>query len=256
MDDSYDPIADYYDLWCESDPSSEQCVSFYLRNAPLHGDPIIEVGVGTGRIALGLAELGLQVIGVDSSEKMLEQCARKIKLSGHCPNLKLVCKDFLDFQPVDAVGQVIMPYRAIGHFKSYLERLQLFKHVRSIIKPGGFLLFDHFVFYNVSSLEAVLAQERVVLDRQTAAGTITMKNSLTFDHPNQLISSKLIVEKIDNQSSLSTVTYSHKIAWISPLEIESLAKLVGFKITNCFGAFDETPLSNRSSEQVWLMQVL
>lgn len=256
MDHSYNRIADYYDLWCESDPSSELCQSFYLRNCPLHEAPIVEVGAGTGRIALGLAKLGLKVIGVDNSRRMLEQFARKIESPSVRDNLELVCTDFLDFMTSSEVGQIIMPFRTIGHFKSYPERLQLFRHVRSLLKPGRFFIFDHFVFYNLSSLEDTLGQDREVLHRQTKEGTVRMKNSVSFDHPNQILNSKLIVETIDYRGLATTLDYSYQTAWVYPSEIESLANLVGFKIVNCFGAFDETTFNNRSSEQIWVMQAL
>src|ERR671936_777813 len=46
------------------------------------GGPVVELGVGTGRIAVPLAVGGVRVIGIDSSRGMLEVCARRAALAG------------------------------------------------------------------------------------------------------------------------------------------------------------------------------
>ena len=66
---AYDRIARLYDPWSVS---VVEDVPFYLERARRSGGPVVELGVGTGRIAIPIAADGIQVIGVDSSEGMLE----------------------------------------------------------------------------------------------------------------------------------------------------------------------------------------
>src|SRR5260370_14767124 len=69
-------IADYYD----ESPIVQgrlQDVAFYREAARDFGDPILELGCGTGRITMALAEAGKRVTGLDLSERMLERAARK-----------------------------------------------------------------------------------------------------------------------------------------------------------------------------------
>src|SRR6185436_9322173 len=72
----YDPIARIYDPWSRS---VVEDVEFYVAEARkavgrAGGGPVVELGVGTGRIAIPVAEAGVAVIGVDSSAGMLEVC--------------------------------------------------------------------------------------------------------------------------------------------------------------------------------------
>src|SRR5439155_1020155 len=74
MSSPYDSIADLYDPWSAS---VVEDVAFYLEEARRSGGPVVELGVGTGRIAVPLAADGIRVIGVDSSRRMLDVCARR-----------------------------------------------------------------------------------------------------------------------------------------------------------------------------------
>src|SRR5580698_3389587 len=69
-------IADYYD---ESPMVRGRVgdVAFYRHAVDEFGDPVLELGCGTGRITLALAEAGHPVTGLDISERMLERCTQK-----------------------------------------------------------------------------------------------------------------------------------------------------------------------------------
>ena len=69
-------IADYYD----SSPmvtTRTQDVAFYRHAASEYGDPVLELGCGTGRITIAIAEAGYHIVGLDISERMLERAAAK-----------------------------------------------------------------------------------------------------------------------------------------------------------------------------------
>ena len=64
----YDEIAAFYDPWSRS---VTEDVGFYVDDALASGGPVVELAVGTGRIAVPIALAGIDVIGVDSSPGML-----------------------------------------------------------------------------------------------------------------------------------------------------------------------------------------
>jgi ubiquinone/menaquinone biosynthesis C-methylase UbiE len=69
----YDAIARLYDPWSTG---VVEDISFYVDEAlQAAAKPVVELGVGTGRIAIPVATAGVHVIGVDSSAGMLEVCA-------------------------------------------------------------------------------------------------------------------------------------------------------------------------------------
>src|SRR5262245_19889961 len=87
-------LARFYDL--EYSDYAED-LDFYVQHAraidPKRTFPVLELGCGTGRVAIALAEASLRVVGVDSSEGMLDLCATRAQERGSRDNLVLVRTD-------------------------------------------------------------------------------------------------------------------------------------------------------------------
>ena len=137
----YDPIARLYDPWSAS---VIEDVSFYVDEALAADGIVVELGVGTGRIAIPTAMAGVHVIGVDSSPGMLEVCAERAREAGVGEQLDLRLGD-LRRPPVDErVRLVTCPFRAYLHLRDDAERLEALRAARSLLQPGGKLVFDVF----------------------------------------------------------------------------------------------------------------
>ncbi len=117
---SYDSIARLYDPWSVS---VTEDVRFYVELARDAGGPVVELGVGTGRIAIPTAAAGIAVIGIDSSRGMLEVCAEAAAAAGVAQLLDLRVGDLADPQVHDRVRLVTCPFRAYLHLRSDEERL-------------------------------------------------------------------------------------------------------------------------------------
>ena len=76
---AYDAIAELYDPWSRT---VREDVGFYVAEARKARSTVVELGVGTGRIALPIAAAGVPVIGIDSSPGMLEVCRRSAEAAG------------------------------------------------------------------------------------------------------------------------------------------------------------------------------
>ncbi|HEX2288206.1 MAG TPA: class I SAM-dependent methyltransferase, partial [Gaiellaceae bacterium] len=110
--DTYDAIAEVYDPWSRS---VIEDVPFYVAEARKAGGTIVELGVGTGRIAVPTAAAGIRVIGIDSSARMLELCRRHAETTGVAELLDLRLGD-LSAPPVsERVRLVTCPFRAYLH---------------------------------------------------------------------------------------------------------------------------------------------
>ena len=79
VSDPYLAFVGFYDAWTEGLIGD---VDFYVRRAQAVRGPIVELGVGTGRIAIPTAEAGQSVIGVDVSPAMLAEARRRAALAG------------------------------------------------------------------------------------------------------------------------------------------------------------------------------
>ena len=87
----YDEIAAYYDL---EHRSFTDDVDLYLQFIEAAGDPVLELGCGTGRILRGIAEAGYSVTGLDSSAPMLDFA--RIAAEGLDDGITLIEGDFAD----------------------------------------------------------------------------------------------------------------------------------------------------------------
>jgi SAM-dependent methyltransferase len=138
----YDSIARLYDPWSAG---VVEDISFYVDEAlQAAARPVVELGVGTGRIAIPVALAGVDVIGVDSSAGMLDVCALRAAEAGVADRLDLRLGD-LRRPPVDErVLLVTCPFRAYLHLTSDEDRLAALRAAHELLVDGGRLIFDVF----------------------------------------------------------------------------------------------------------------
>lgn len=137
----YDPIAGIYDAWSRE---VREDVGFYVDAALAAGGPVVELGVGTGRIAVPTALAGVRLIGVDSSEAMISRCRRHADAAGVSALLDLRLGDFRRPPVEERVHLVTCPFRAYLHLWTDEERIMAFRAARELLVPGGRLVFDVF----------------------------------------------------------------------------------------------------------------
>ena len=129
----YDAIAELYDPWSRS--VTEDVDVLRRRGAAGRGGPVVELGIGTGRIAIPIAQKGVQVIGVDSSREMLAACRRRAEDEGVAELLDLRLGD-LRAPPLDApVPLVICPFRSYLHLADDGERVEALTAARAALAP-------------------------------------------------------------------------------------------------------------------------
>ena len=137
----YDEIAAFYDPWSRS---VTEDVSFYVEEALASGGPVVELAVGTGRIAVPIARAGVDVIGVDSSPGMLALAREAAEEAGVSQRVDLRLGDLRE-PPVDErVPLVICPFRSLLHMENEDEKLRALRAARGLLEPEGRFVFDVF----------------------------------------------------------------------------------------------------------------
>jgi len=226
----YDSIARLYDPWSVS---VTEDVEFYVEEAQQAGSPIVELGVGTGRIAVPTAAAGIRVIGVDSSPGMLEVCREQAELAGVAGLLDLRLGE-VEAPPVDErVGLVTCPFRSFLHLLDDDTRLRALRAARELLVPGGRFVFDVFA----PSAEEIADTNARWLEREPG-----------------------IWERADWDSRARTLTLSVRgesgetsfvLAWLSNDEWRALLESAGLQIVGCHGWFDRRPYSG-GEDTVWV----
>ena len=230
---AYDAIARLYDPWSRG---VVEDIGFYVDEALASGGPVVELGVGTGRIAIPTAAAGVHVIGVDSSAGMLEVCAAEARKAGVAERLDLRLGD-LRRPPVDErVPLVTCPFRAYLHLASDAERLEALAAARGLLRTGGRLVFDVFR----PSQEDIDETDGRWIEREPG-----------------------IDERADWDTDRQTLTLSVRDAarettmtlwWLEPERWNALLSEAGFVVDACYGWFDRTPYAG-GEDTVWIAHV-
>jgi SAM-dependent methyltransferase len=214
----YDTIAELYDPWSVS---VTEDIAFYVDEARRSGGPVVELGVGTGRIAVPIAADGIRVIGVDSSRGMLDVCARRAALAG--VELELRLGDLREPPVRERVPLVICPFRSYLHLHTDAQRRQALAAARDLLLDDGRLVFDVFApgADDIAETHARwLEREPGIFER---AEWDTERHTLTLS--------------IRGRGTTATMT----LAWVEPGAWQALLGEAGFAVEATYGWFDRRP---------------
>jgi SAM-dependent methyltransferase len=225
---SYDAIAELYDPWSAS---VVEDVAFYLEEARRSGGPVVELGVGTGRIAVPLGADGIRVIGVDSSRAMLEVCARRAALAGVTLDLRV--GDLREPPVTERVPLVICPFRSLLHMHTDEDRLGVLGAAYDLLLPGGRFVFDVFT----PDADDIAQTQGRWLEREPGI----------FEHAVWDESARTLTLTVRGDERETTMA----LAWLSPEEWRGLLERAGFEVEACYGWFDRTPYRGRE-DTVWV----
>jgi len=137
-----DAFADVYDEWYEGISDVAATVDLLVDVAgDLASLPVLELGVGTGRLAIPLAAKGLAVIGLDSSEAMLAKLAE----NDRARSVEAVHGDMVEGQPPGPFGLVFVAYNTFFNLLSEERQQACFDAVSRGLSPGGAFVIEAFV---------------------------------------------------------------------------------------------------------------
>jgi SAM-dependent methyltransferase len=248
----YDDFADIYDAWCGSAPVTGKNLGFYHRKLLECPGPVVELGVGNGRICIEVAKRGKPITGVDSSSAILDLCRRRARDAGVEGRLTLLQADFRDFELGAPAELIVLPFHSLGHLLTDEDRLRAMKQVRSQLESGGRFLFDHFVF------DPAYVQQGVPRLRAEYRHPVTGRDHLlweasTHDLARQLIGIVVWTDELDAEGvALNRRFRRMHLSWVTPEQSRRLLEAAGFEIEAVFGDFDENPLTERSTHQIWV----
>jgi SAM-dependent methyltransferase len=226
----YDPIAQLYDPWSAS---VIEDISFYVDLALAAGGPVVELGVGTGRIAIPTAMAGVDVIGVDSSAGMLAVCAERAGEAGVAERLDLRQGD-LRSPPVDErVRLVTCPFRAYLHLSSDEQRLEALGAARELLEPGGRLAFDVFE----PSREDIEETHGRWIEREPG-----IEERADWD-----LAAQTLTLSVRGERGASSMT----LWWLEPARWHALLAEAELTVDACYGWFDGRPYAG-GEDSVWI----
>jgi len=227
---SYDAIARLYEPWSRS---VTEDVAFYVEEASDAEPPVVELGVGTGRITVPIAAAGIQVIGVDSSPGMLEVCREQVEVAGVSDLVDLRLGDLRD-PPVEGRFElVVCPFRTYLHLHDDEARLAALRAARDLLVDGGRLVFDVFA----PGEDDIAETHGRWLEREPGI----------FERADWDRATRMLTLSVRGPESETTMA----LAWLSAEEWRALLEQAGFEVEALYGWFDRRPYSG-GEDQVWI----
>ena len=229
MTSAYDRLGPAYDAWCRS---VLEDIPFYVDLAVQSDGPVLELGVGSGRVAVPTALAGIPVVGVDTSPAMLELARRRAE--PHAVDLRLIEADMRSLPELGRFGLVTIPFRALLHPPHDAERRAVLAALRERLRPEGLLAFD--VFH--PDAEDIAETHGRWLEREPG-----IWERATWDAATRRL--ELAVRTDDSEASMD-------LWWLDPADWHRLLREAGFEEIHAYGWFDRSPLGPGASDSVWV----
>ena len=256
-------IADYYD---ESPLVRGRIadVEFYVNAVREYGDPVLELGCGTGRVTLALAEAGFRVTGLDASQRMLERCERKLADQSRelQQRVELVQADMAAFELGQKFRTVIMPFRPFQHLLEVREQMACLQCIREHLwtegrrsgEKKGRLILDVFQTDPERMHDPVFHSEAPVTEYTTPDGrrVRTVERIVAFHRALQRNDVEMIFYVKDTTGKEERLVFAWTLRYFFRYEVEHLLARCGFRVAAEYGSFDRSPLVDTSPEMIFV----
>jgi len=250
-------IADFYDT-SPLVARRTQDLNFYVDAASIYDGPILELGCGTGRITMPLAEAGHRITGMDISPKMLERAEQK--RAGldvqQGERVRLVQGDMTRFYLREQFPLIIIPFRPFQHLMSVDEQLQCLACARRHLASGGRLILDFFQTDAARMHDPVFLEEHFVAEYEIAGGRKVRltERIAAFHRAEQRNDVEMAFEVTNADGRQQRSVFAFTFRYFFRYEVEHLLARSGFRVVDLFGDFDRSALKDDSPEMIFVTQ--
>jgi SAM-dependent methyltransferase len=229
----YERLGPLYDRWCAG---VDHDVPFYVLACEDAEGPIVELGAGSGRIAVELARHGHRVVGLDASPAMLAQAGRRARRLGVADRLETVVGDLRAPPPLPSTDRVLAPFRTFMHLAGDAERLEALRAAGALLRPGGRLVFDVF---EPSPADIRATQGRWIARREG------ISERPAWD---------AAARRLELDVRLPGRVVSMALEWLTAAEWIALCERAGLRIAGAYAGFEAAPLDGRPGDQVYVCE--
>jgi len=243
-----DAIARLYDLDLSEDPGD---VGLYRALARRSGGPIVELAVGTGRIAVPLAEDGHRVVGVDIDRAMLDRA--RARIAGAHPEIaarvQLVQADLVDADSDSAVASggpyalAILGLNSILLLASVAGQRGALGTLARLLAPGGLAVVDA---WQPSPADLVAFDGRISLEWQRTdpdtGREVTKQLAAWYEHLRRLVTLTTTFEEGAPGEPPMRWVRQDALRLISADEVVAFTEAAGLEVEQLAGDYELGPL--------------
>ncbi len=224
----YEAASDRYDAWAAADMTAD--VPFYVGLAHEADGPIVELAVGTGRVAIPVAyATGRRVIGVDASPGMLRQARARAAEAG--VDLTLIEGDMREFTLDEPAALIYCPYRALLHLPTWADRRRVFERVAASLQPGGRFAWNAIAF-----------------DHRVAAREDGVRHEEPVPHTVRFAVGDNRIDLVLDGGATTSLWWATKNEWLGLIDV------AGLHVEALHGGFAGEPLTDESTEYVFVVR--
>jgi SAM-dependent methyltransferase len=198
----------------------------------------LELGIGTGRIAVPLAQRGVRVHGIDLSEAMVARLRAK-------PGGEAIGVTIGDFAPTRVDGTftvAYLVYNTINNLTTQDEQVACFQNVAAHLEPGG-----HFV------VEVGVPDLRRLPPGQTAVPFTVTPDRLGFDEY-EVVGQGMVSHHYWRTEDGGFDALSVPFRYVWPSELDLMARLAGMSLRNRWSDWTRAPFTAESTSHVSVWQ--
>ncbi len=216
-------------------------VDFWLSQAEKSGGPILELGCGTGKLSIPLAEAGFAVTGLDNSPELLQFAARKSS------DVRWLTGDMRGFDLETKFAMVMLPSNNLGHLHTLEDFESCVSSVKRHLKSGGVFVIDVFV----PDLNLLLQdpEEEYLLDEYDnpeGAGIVRVMARSHYESSTQIRRTTTIRKIAGEPDRFGTLD----LKMYFPAELEGLLRCNGLRIAARYGGHAGEPFDDKSRWQI------
>lgn len=255
FDDPYGKIAELYDLEHEDFDAD---IDLLMNFAQVVGDPILEVGCGSGRVMIPLAEAGFRVTGLDNSCPMLDRAKTHIAEAGVEDLITLFEGDMLQAEraPGGPFGLVIFSLNSLMHLTTVGAQRAALEAARKALDPRGQLIID--------MMNPSIEQVSHLLNGPHLEGSWTLTDGSTIDKWShrrqsstpQVIDTLLWYDRTAPDGTLTRTRSTFPLRYIHASELALLLEQTGFIEPIFYGSYDLDPYDNDADRLFVTAEVL
>ncbi len=218
---------------------------YYLRNMAESPGPVLEIGVGTGRLFCEARRRGADIEGVDLSPNMVARAQAKLPEEAR-PRVRVA--DAVSMSLGRRYALVVAPFRVLSHVRSVEDQLRLLDNVHEHLQPGGRFIFDLYV--PSARIIADGMREQVDFDGEYAPGRRLRRTvSARADIVSQMTHGRMTFTW-DEEGGESRGEWEFDLRFFFRYEIEHLVARSRLALETIHGDFEEGPLTEISQEFV------
>lgn len=226
-----DRIAGVYDAMY--DTCDEQAVTTLAELA--HGGPALELGIGTGRVALPLQARGVPVSGIDASPAMVD----KLRAKPGGAAIPIVIGDFAEVNAGGAFSLVYVVFNTFFALLTQEKQVQCFANVARHLAAGGVFALEVFV-PDMTRYRARQNMQVIDMDEDE----IRVDASLLNPVDQTIISQHVYV------SEAGVRLYPVRLRYAWPPELDLMARLAGLRLLHRWSDWQRSPFTANATKHI------